>query len=184
MAEASLTVVTESTLAAKRFISGAGVPSGVVSALPGATYIDTAKTWDVSVWVKTSGIGNLGWEPLLAVATPRNVTSLSTTPIAEGSVTYSRTVTGVTMQVLGVKPTADGNLIMFTNDALLSIAPTVGAQEFRVGVVSAGTTRRAVINKFGVLTIYGASAAEALYGSVHYNLSRTWAAPLGTVVTS
>lgn len=184
MADADKTLVSQATLNTTRFISSTGLPNGVVTAAPGAIYIDSSKTWDVSVWVKTSGIANTGWEPLLAVATPRNVTSLSTTPVAEGSVHYSRTATGVTLQILGVKPTADGNLIMFTNDALLSIAPTVGAQEFRVGVANTTTTRRAVINKFGALTIYGASAADALYGSVHYNLSRPWTAPLGTVVTS
>lgn len=56
MADADKTLVSQATLNTTRFISSTGLPNGVVTAAPGAIYIDSSKTWDVSVWVKTSGI--------------------------------------------------------------------------------------------------------------------------------
>ena len=189
MADASMTLVTESSLAntlnTTRLISGSGVPNGVVIAPVGATYIDSAKTWDVSAWIKTAGTGNTGWEVLRASATPRTILALSTTPVAAGDVRYTRTVTGVTLVIEGIKPTVDGTLTMFTDQALLSIAPPGGAiAEFRLGVANTEATRRAKIDQYGVLAVYGAKAADALYGSVHFNTTKAWVAPLGTVVTS
>ena len=48
--------------AAPQQLVGTGQPNGRVTAVPGATYLDTAKTAGASVWIKTSGTGNTGWE--------------------------------------------------------------------------------------------------------------------------
>jgi hypothetical protein len=42
-------------------LSGVGSPLGVVSALPGAVYIDTAGTNGAWQWTKQSGAGTSGW---------------------------------------------------------------------------------------------------------------------------
>ena len=185
MADSDKTLVSEATLNTTRFISGSGVPNGVVTAPPGSIYTDTAKTWDVLAWIKTAGTGNTGWEVLRASATPRTILTLSTTPVAAGDVRYTRTASGVTLVIEGLKPTVDGALTMFTDQALLSIAPPGGAvAEFRLGVANTEATRRAKMDQYGVLTVYGAKATDALYGSVSFNTTKAWVAPLGTVVTS
>lgn len=43
--------------------SGTGSPEGVVTASPGATYLDTSSN---SLWAKNSGTGNTGWVQLIA----------------------------------------------------------------------------------------------------------------------
>lgn len=185
MADADKTLVSEATLAASRFISSTGMPNGVVSAAPGAIYVDTNKTWDVLAWIKHAGTGNTGWEVLRASSVTRDVTSLSTTPITAGNIRYSRTETGVTLFILGVRPSAAGTVTLFTDGVLSSIAPTNGSTaEFRVGVANTTTTRRAKIDQYGTLSLYAVTTTEDLYGSVHFNTTRPWGALPGTVVTS
>lgn len=185
MATATQRLVTEDALAKTRLISASGVPNGVIAAMPGSTYVDAAKTWDASAWIKTSGTGNTGWEVVRAAAVARSLIALSTTPVTSGDVRYSRTVAGVTLAIDGIKPTADGTLTLFSNNALESIAPPPGIQaEFRLGVGNSEATRRAKIDQYGVITIYSAKATDVLYGSVHYNTTRAWSAPMGTAVVA
>lgn len=185
MATATQRLITEDALAKTRFIPGSGTPNGSVVAQPGSVYVDSARTWDVSLWAKTSGTGNTGWEPLRANAVTRTLMALSTTPVAAGDVRYSRTTAGVTLTIDGLKPTADGSLTLFTDKALEVIAPPQGTSaEFRLGVANTEATRRAKLDHNGVLTVYGAKATDALFGSVHYNTTRAWTTPLGTVVTA
>jgi hypothetical protein len=49
------------TLTAANFLQGTGSPLGVVSANPGAIYVDTASTMGASQWQKMSGTGTTGW---------------------------------------------------------------------------------------------------------------------------
>lgn len=183
MATTAQRLITEDLLAKTRFITGTVPPNNQVPANPGAVYVDTAKTWDVTAWIKTAGTGNTGWEPALVAAKVRSLMGLNTTPVAAGDIRYSRTAAGVTIALDGVKPTIDGALTLFTDKALEVIAPPPGMQvEFRVGVANTETTRRAKLDQNGVLTIFGAKATDALYGSVHYNTGRPWTEPLGAVV--
>lgn len=183
MATTAQRLVTEDALAKTRFINGSGTPNNQVSAAPGSVYVDAAKTWDVAAWIKTAGNGSTGWEPALTNAKARSLMALSSTPVAAGDIRYTRTVSGITLAIDGLKPTTDGALILFADKALEAIAPTPGMQaEFRVGVANTETTRRAKLDQNGVLTVYGAKAADVLYGSVHYNTSRVWSEPLGAVV--
>jgi hypothetical protein len=48
-------------LTAANFLQGTGSPLGVVSANPGAIYVDTASTMGASQWQKMSGTGTTGW---------------------------------------------------------------------------------------------------------------------------
>jgi len=186
MADASLTLVSEKTLTDTRFISGAVLPNGAVTAAPGSIYTDTAKNWDVVQWIKAAGTGNTGWEVLRATAVPRTVLALSTTPVTSGDVRYIRTQSGVTLVLDAVKPTANGTLTMFTNNALSSIAPPawVLSVDFRVGVGNTDVTHRAKFDQNGVLTVFNVLATDTLSGSVHFNTTKAWAAPLGTVLTA
>lgn len=43
--------------------AGTGSPEGVVTADPGATYLDTSTN---SLWAKNSGTGNTGWVQIVA----------------------------------------------------------------------------------------------------------------------
>lgn len=43
-------------------MTGAGQPNGAVTAPVGTLFFDTARTAGASVWVKTAGAGNTGWE--------------------------------------------------------------------------------------------------------------------------
>jgi hypothetical protein len=186
MADPALTLVTEKTLTDSRFISGTVTPNGAVTAAPGSIYHDTAKNWDVATWIKAAGTGNTGWEVLRASAIPRSLIALSTTPVTSGDVRYIRSASAVTLTIDALKPTAAGTLTLFTNNVLSSIAPPawIGAAEFRVGVANNDSTRRAKIDQNGVITIVGVLTTDALYGSVTYQTTKAWAAPLGTVLTS
>lgn len=186
MADASLTLVSEKILTDTRFIPGAGRPEGVVTAAHGAIYIDSTKSWDVSTWIKAAGTGNTGWEVLRATAVPRSLTALNTTPITGGEIRYVRTAAGVTLNIDAVQPTANGTLTLFSNNALSSIAPTswAGSAEFRVGVGNTEVTRRAKFDQNGVITIYNVLATDAFYGSVSFDTTKAWVAPLGTVLTA
>ncbi len=44
------------------YVTGAGMPNGVVSALPGSTYIDTNATCGAVQWTKMTGTGTTGWK--------------------------------------------------------------------------------------------------------------------------
>ena len=44
------------------YFEGTGSPEGVVTAVVGATYVDTAATLGAIRWVKASGSGNTGWK--------------------------------------------------------------------------------------------------------------------------
>ena len=60
----------------KGVLYGTGFPNGVVSALVGSIYIDTAVTNGASSWIKKSGTGNTGWSVLEGNTGWRNVTHL------------------------------------------------------------------------------------------------------------
>jgi hypothetical protein len=186
MATASQRLVTEQSLADTRFISGNVPPNGAVTAPPGSIYTDTAKNWDVATWIKAAGTGNTGWEVLRASAVPRSLISLSTTPVTSGDVRYIRSAAGVTLTIDALKPTTAGTLTLFTNNALASIAPPswVLSVDFRVGVGNTDVTHRAKFDQNGVLTVFNVLSTETLYGSVHFNTTKAWAAPLGTVLTA
>jgi len=55
---------------------GTGTPEGVISAVPGVTYVDTNATLGVTMWVKASGTGNTGWKVLQADTGGRNIGSI------------------------------------------------------------------------------------------------------------
>lgn len=61
---------------------GTGSPVGVVSASPGAVWVDSSATFGASIWVKKTGTGNSGWEVASGDTNWRLISSL--VPIASG----------------------------------------------------------------------------------------------------
>ena len=61
VATGPLTRASVSSIVSDKFIRGSGAPNGVVSAVVGTLYVDTAKTLGAAVWRKDSGTGNTGW---------------------------------------------------------------------------------------------------------------------------
>ncbi len=75
---------------ADRFYQGTGSPNGVVTAVVGSTYADTAATGGVIRWTKFTGSGNTGW---LADPIDSAVVHKAGTETITGAKTFSSTVT-------------------------------------------------------------------------------------------
>jgi hypothetical protein len=75
---------------ADQYLQGTGSPNGVVTAVVGSTYVDTAATGGVIRWTKFTGSGNTGW---LADPIDSAVVHKAETETITGSKTFSSTVT-------------------------------------------------------------------------------------------
>lgn len=85
-------------------LSGSGSPEGVVSAPPGATYVDTSGG---TLYIKVTGTGATGWQVVVAGAgsTFAGSGSPEGAQIAAAGSTYTQTDTGS----FWVKKTGSGN---------------------------------------------------------------------------
>lgn len=83
-------------------LRGNGFPNGVVSAPVGTTYVDTAATSEITMWSKTTGVGNTGWRPIVA-ARPNDwsLLAISSTRVVADGKTYFEVV--IPANYLGVR---------------------------------------------------------------------------------
>ncbi len=75
---------------ADQYLQGTGSPNGVVTAVVGSTYVDTAATGGIIRYTKFTGSGNTGW---LADPIDSAVVHTAGTETITGSKTFSSTVT-------------------------------------------------------------------------------------------
>lgn len=103
-------------------LTGAGSPEGVVTASPGAEYVDTEGTRGAWRWLKISGTGAAGWVVTYGDTGWRDLTSTvnpAQMTVATGTVACRRINDLVTYRFSGLTPTTD----VAVNAVNLLVAP-------------------------------------------------------------
>jgi hypothetical protein len=148
---------------ADQYLQGTGSPNGVVTAVVGSTYVDTAATGGIIRYTKFTGSGNTGW---LADPIDSAVVHKAETETISGLKTFTNTATFTTSPIVN---SASGNPYFVANASDTSAERLTGVQFQRRGslrwVVAKNSTAESGSNAGSDIAVYRYDDAGSLLGS-------------------
>ena len=166
---------------ASRFLTGTGMPNGVVTAPVGTEYTDTAGTNGAHKWLKASGTGNTGWIVTFGDTGVRNISSLlinGWAPSNSNRWTMRRINHTVHIggYITGPSTTSDDVMTPIPS-GFYGYDATGSWREF-----SSSSTKAGVVlvqrGRSGVITLRGAAGGTNIFTSVTFSTTDAWPATL------
>jgi hypothetical protein len=143
------------------FMQGVGSPLGVVTASPGAIYVDTASTLGASQWQKITGTGTTGWVVTVGDTGWRNMATLASADItiSTGDIIRARRINEIVHFVISVSVTSAG--ASGANKTLMQGLPNTFAPFSIYGGIATLSVNRRVILADNSATWSAISAGSA-----------------------
>ncbi|HTW17093.1 MAG TPA: hypothetical protein VMF51_18325 [Nocardioides sp.] len=171
--------------AGTRYNEGIGSPEGIVTASPGAEYVDLAKTNGARRWHKDTGTGSTGWVCISGDTGWRDVSGLLANgwvgaTVGVAAVAICRTEAGVFWRIAALSPGSSTTAVAvsaiptgFRPDVLAGANPERHTVHTVSGPPTAPTIRPAFFGTTG-LNITRATTDNPYYGSLSYKTSDPW----------
>jgi hypothetical protein len=168
---------------ADQYLQGTGSPNGVVTAVVGSMYTDTAATNGAIRWIKATGSGNTGWRVEYGDTGWREIGSVLLNGFTATSVKIRRFGDQVSITIFALDGSSSTGTTLYT-------LPTGFASDSRIrqtwmGQLSSDQTPNAAITYFSNTISLGTSRTliTSGRGTIDYLTTDTWPATLpGTAV--